>query len=310
MNERTISEINPNALVVTEQRSLPVRVVPATRLLFAVATRNFPSMSLDVLVQHPEAVQSVVALAYAHPDLIEVNREPVPSTDLDEIRKSFPNVVNFFENDATQELLAGAPLIQARVAEERQLFSLLPAEVTAGIKDIELVMRILIENGSNRSQTAEDYYAVISAHKLYGDMATRLEDSGEDKFMDSQEITNFYGVVGQRLLRTVRLFETNVEGVDLDYKTRHAVRETDYRGVVAQIATLMRVATALVSTHDNTLAGRIKGLKADIESLNYYLDDKFPERRTERERYAWAEVPGGPDLTKAEMTNSLWGGNG
>jgi len=267
-------------------------------------------MSLDVLMQHPEAVQSVVALAYAHPDLIEVNREPVPSTDLDEIRKSFPNVVNFFENDATQELLAGAPLIQARVAEERQLFSLLPAEVTAGIKDIELVMRILIENGSNRSQTAEDYYAVISAHKLYGDMATRLEDSGEDKFMDSQEITNFYGVVGQRLLRTVRLFETNVEGVDLDYKTRHAVRETDYRGVVAQIATLMRVATALVSTHDNTLAGRIKGLKADIESLNYYLDDKFPERRTERERYAWAEVPGGPDLTKAEMTNSLWGGNG
>lgn len=223
------NETQPTSLVRTSSGEI---IVPTKQLLFTVLGRTSAPVAeirrqfLDIITQEPIAIRRALATVYENPELF-VQTEPRRVT-LDEIQKNFPLVVEFFTPEILTPILKKNPSALAQIAEEKVLLE----EAGEQVKDIELTLKVMIENGNVGNLTLADYQKVISSHSLYGDMIVEFKkNQGKIKFGE----TDRFVAIGQNLLITKRLFEFREEDADTEYKQSPKSRSTDYKGKLAQL---------------------------------------------------------------------------
>ncbi|OGE14355.1 hypothetical protein A3F00_05510 [Candidatus Daviesbacteria bacterium RIFCSPHIGHO2_12_FULL_37_11] len=273
--------------------------------------------AVGILLVHPEAIQTAMALAYYRSDLIDVDPKARLGSELKDIREKFPTVINHLTHDVLIDALSEFPSMSWRLEMEKRALAELPEEVREKVTDSELILKLLIEDGGNRNLNMDDYRIIWTSHRFFGELSQGLTDP-KTVMLPREEFESFTEI-GQRLLITKRMFEVNTQLIDLDYSVKREDSD-DYSGIISQMAMLSRIAGTLTASGNPELIKRAKKCKNDLSHLYDTAFMRHPERIPDLKRrfptfvgiadFKWVEHPGGPDLSRAEQINSRYGGNG
>lgn len=219
-------------------------------------------------------------------------------SELTEIRNKYPSIISAFRGPMFFKTLSEYPGVIGRIEQER---AFLPDEIAGGIFDIELVMKFLIEDGGSRELTSDSYLKLKTSHSLFGVLAAEQMD--RHIVLETQE-RDAFTEIGQRLLRSVRLFDLNPDSVDTGYNKLHEDENTNFAGLVAEMTLQCRVITALKRAGDRESLQAAKNMSEDLKFLLQRTHMNHPDKYREIDRrfgipdqigQEWAQHLGGPE---------------
>lgn len=239
----------------------------------------------DTLISRPGLINEVLVAAYQEAVVHPVN--PIAS-ELGSIRRNYPGVIEFYRGEKFNEALDEFPVIGERVFAQRARLQSDPelAAQFGNTLDIEIALRLLIEDGAPRNTDPKKYYTICMSHEFFGKLAEPLIE-GEYPGISIQEREGFTKI-GSHLLGTRRMMELKLPENSKQEIARHADRFDDYKGRVRQVVTLQQIVDCFEQV-DNPADKKIimeykKGVIDGIERLV----DEFPDQIIELDR----EFPG------------------
>lgn len=229
----------------------------------------------DMIRENPGVVADLAPVAYQHPEYFREGA--APRSGLTDIRRDYPAIIDLFTDGRLASVLTRFPHVSDRLREERRLLNAFLPGNTA-IKDVEVVLRILIDDGSIRSVQPDSYQDIVHSHNLFGALSAIVD--GPESEVGLDETNQFIREIGQRLLRNRRLFELQpVSSADSHY--RKGLGERDFQGRIAEIRLFQAAALACAASwgeEDKERAGRFKA------AINFMIEEigtKYPNRRRE-----------------------------
>lgn len=290
---------------------------PTQMLVFSLTSfdRLISPGSFALVSRHPEAITSAITLAYERPYLIDDDPRMKLGTDLEEIKASYPTVISYLGDPLIfDDVLLGHANVKSRLEEERLLLKSLPE--VGRILDIELVLKMMIEDGLYRTPTIEDYRNVRSSQQLFGSIVDAL--SPDNVVLETEERDKLTEI-GQRLLITSRLFDAKTFEINSGSSKLKENQEDDFNSLLAQMAMISRLIRTLEGHNDSDSKEQLGNLKRDLANTFEATQNRHPNRRAElHKRYAnftgisdqgWVVHPGGPEFTKAEEIDFRRSGN-
>lgn len=268
-------------------------------------TRTRGQTIVALLRERPTTLEDSLALVYQRPELLDAPTHQTPT--LAEIRADFPNVIIALLNIELDRVIKkfasahpGYPAIRREIEEEKS--ASLRAGISERIKDMEYLLKILIEAGNNWLLSADDYRRTVTLHEFYGDLRDYLyEGRIRLSFQEDKQLT----AIGQRLLHKRRDYEFHGQEVTPRTEDEAFKRELAQLILVANVADLR-----LESGSDRTV------VRADFQKSLAVMLARWPTKALElRLRFGnllgtkdlehWAPPPPGALTDRDELADIL-----
>ena len=326
MRERP--ETTDSRAIISLDSSGKLVIPPSKELILGVANMIRGSGNLQVWRSNPrelmdqdsEALPTILAAAYNNSAILS-REKPQSKATLNDVRQNFPGVIDFYEDKDVDNLILNHPRVDNIIKEELSILQGVTGNDTqiGSIKKVELLLRILNDTGLNLDYDPNSYFTLVEAHEIYQEMAKRVFEEQKRSFTSLKEQQNFTNL-GQKLLKNRKVFELNIEDLDISGETRHADSNQDLEGRMTQLDVISSLHASLVQNGELENSQRIKNLvRMFRETLDRVLID-HPERFTDiRNRLGdlqviglgyfkagyWVEQPGAPEFTPSEAQGFL-----
>lgn len=306
IDRETTSLANPTARELVSSPEKEILFIAQGRTTGSVAQtrRRF----LELVNENPTAIRTAIAAVYYHPEIF--SPEEPQTVNLAKLRETFPTVISIVSEEALTQALRDNPRMLARVAEEKAILE--EAGENEDIKGIELVLKLLWEDGTASSLTSEDYQNVISSQAAYQEIIKVNQGALKPSSLPINESTSLVELA-QNILKSRRLFELQADRVDSEYKLDPATRSADYQGKLSQLRLIsLLVGSLRTVSADNA---QVPHLRATFLHLMAQTQYDHPDRFRELQREfnipdvgkmsRWLELPEEPTLTQGERISFL-----
>lgn len=245
------SENTGTALTLPPNQAALLRVVRQITVASSASLSESGDELRGLVLSDPDIVRQLTRIAALHPDLFPYDPSLKIDSSLGSIRKNYQRTLEFFNEDQKTEqyLLSVSESVAARVEEDQAV--LRNIEGNEQISKIEVLLRILIEDGSLSNITTESYQQIKQSQEVFFQLSDIVHDNRNKYLMDlTTEERESVIAIGQRLNLVRRLIEFNPddERIKGDKKIEHKDRDTDFSSRMAELRIMGQVIEVLLSS--------------------------------------------------------------
>lgn len=275
------SENTGTALTLPPNKAALLRVVRQITVASSASLSESGDELRGLVLSDPDIVRQLTRIAALNPDLFPYDPSLKIDSSLGSIRKNYQRTLEFFNEDQKTEqyLLSVSESVAARVEEDQAV--LRNIEGNEQISKIEVLLRILIEDGSLSNITTESYQQIKQSQEVFFQLSDIVHDNRNKYLMDlTTEERESVIAMGQRLNLVRRLIEFNPddERIKGDKKIEHKDRDTDFSSRMAELRIMGQVIEVLsLQTGPKNRAFITSLVEGYIKARDLILD-QYPDK--------------------------------